>query len=407
MAWVTRWRLKTPTQAGKAQPTHISTQFKAPGPRGMVGPQGPSANTIEVRNETGATIPRGTLVHTVGATGTHQLVAIADPTTTQTVSGMAWEAIEHNATGLIQTLNEFGDLDTDGLTAGAVLYLGSGGAFSEAKPEAGAVIRIGKVGLVHPSQGSVILALPQDAREADEVAYGGGTVAGALDGIRDTTMRAQAIGPPEHVIMWDDFDRPVGSDLGDAPTGQTWEQVSGAWEIIEDSRGARYLAGPGYDNTRIAVVDLGTPNARLTSRAGGADPSTSREGHAFCVVDADNYIYVADVGPGPRVGYVLGGSNTLLLEVNYPDGDNIGVFRVSRQPRPTFRLTSEVLVNTQDDAIIIGYTVEIGGRTETGYAQITDSAAFAYFADKTKHGFKHTRAMRFYDIIAEHSEIGP
>ena len=113
---------------------------------GAQGPQGESYAPgdpiyVTVRNATGSTMVKGTIVYTSGANGTHTQVSPALATSDATsarVLGWLAEDIANNASGLCQIEGYLDGVDTQGLTAGAQLYLSgtTAGGFQVAKPQA-------------------------------------------------------------------------------------------------------------------------------------------------------------------------------------------------------------------------------------------------------------------------------
>jgi hypothetical protein len=124
-----------------------------------------------VYNDTGATIPKKTLVRIDNSLGAFSTIVTADNSTCECVDGITVEDIGAALTGRIQTVGTLNEtwLNTSGLTAGSVLYLGTSGNYTETQPTSGFVVKIGKVGVVATSSGSIILSMPAYNVDFDEL----------------------------------------------------------------------------------------------------------------------------------------------------------------------------------------------------------------------------------------------
>jgi hypothetical protein len=115
----------------------------------------------EVRNTTGATLTKGTIVYISGATGNKptvsKAIATGDSTSAQTF-GMCQANISNNSNGYVVCVGDLGGLDTSGLTEGAQLYLSSttAGTYTTTKQLApNHLVYIGVVTRAHPTQGQI------------------------------------------------------------------------------------------------------------------------------------------------------------------------------------------------------------------------------------------------------------
>jgi hypothetical protein len=96
---------------------------------------------VTVTNKTGATLPKGSIVYTSGANGTHTQVSLALATSDATSArALGWlsESIANNADGLCMVEGYLDGVDTQGVTEGAQLYLSGTvpGGFQQTKPVA-------------------------------------------------------------------------------------------------------------------------------------------------------------------------------------------------------------------------------------------------------------------------------
>jgi hypothetical protein len=139
---------------------------------------GTAANTgtliAQVRNETGATLTKGTIVYPAGAAGNKMLVqkalATSDATSAQTY-GMIQADIPNNQNGFVVITGEVAGLNTLGLIEGGIVYLSPtvAGGYTQTKPSApNHLVYVGIVTRVHANQG-VIQTRIQNGYELDEL----------------------------------------------------------------------------------------------------------------------------------------------------------------------------------------------------------------------------------------------
>ncbi|MFN2344791.1 MAG: hypothetical protein ABR616_03640 [Dermatophilaceae bacterium] len=124
-----------------------------------------------VLNVSGAVIAGGTLVEVDGSSGPNITARAADPSTSSSVDGIALEDIGHTSTGVIQISGAFIGFNTLEGEGGKTIWLADGGSFSAEKPATGAIIRVGKIGVIDSTYGSIILNLPAFPSLAEEVVY--------------------------------------------------------------------------------------------------------------------------------------------------------------------------------------------------------------------------------------------
>lgn len=135
-----------------------------------------SAPNIEqyVKNTTGSNIPIGTPVYISGATGDTPLISVASNDTemeSSKVIGLTKTAIANDGFGYVITEGILTGVNTDGLTAGTVMWLGVDGAivFGTPKPVAPAhLVFLGYVIRIQSSNGSYFIK-PQNGYELDEL----------------------------------------------------------------------------------------------------------------------------------------------------------------------------------------------------------------------------------------------
>lgn len=128
----------------------------------------------EVRNTTGATLTKGTVVYISGATGNKptvsKAIATGDSTSAQTF-GLVQADIANNANGNIVCVGDLTGVDTSALTEGVQLYLSSttAGAYTTTKQYApNHLVYIGIVTRAHPTLGQIEVKI-QNGYELDEL----------------------------------------------------------------------------------------------------------------------------------------------------------------------------------------------------------------------------------------------
>ena len=129
---------------------------------------------IIVRNSTGTTLTKGTVVYLSGATGNRPNAVRAQANTEATSSktiGIVVANINNNADGYVATNGTLHDLDTSAFTAGDAVWLSAAtaGAFTSTVPaEPNHAVFIGYIARAHPTQGRIVLHF-QNGYEFDEL----------------------------------------------------------------------------------------------------------------------------------------------------------------------------------------------------------------------------------------------
>ena len=127
-----------------------------------------------VRNQTGATISKGTVVYISGATGNtctiSKAIATGDPTSAQTL-GVVKDDITNNGFGYVVVFGKVSGLDTTAFSEGQQLYLSGdvAGGVTTTKPYAPLhLVYVGIVTRSHPTQGTWEVRV-QNGYEMDEL----------------------------------------------------------------------------------------------------------------------------------------------------------------------------------------------------------------------------------------------
>jgi predicted heme/steroid binding protein len=157
-------------------PTGTTTQYVAGDGSLIAFPISGQAGTIVrlVRNQTGATLTKGTVVYIDGATGNNPTVAKAiatgDSTSAQTF-GLCQANISNNAEGYVVIMGDLVGLNTSAFTEGQQLYLSSttAGEYTTTKQYAPAhLVYVGVVTRSHVSLGQIEVRI-QNGYEMDEL----------------------------------------------------------------------------------------------------------------------------------------------------------------------------------------------------------------------------------------------
>jgi hypothetical protein len=129
---------------------------------------------VYVRNQSGSTIPAGSIVYISGATGNRPLITLAqannDANSAQTM-GFTKTSIANNGFGYVIVRGELENIDTSALTEGVQLYLSptTAGTWTTTKPSAPQhLVYVGIVVRAHPTLGVILVAV-QNGYELNEL----------------------------------------------------------------------------------------------------------------------------------------------------------------------------------------------------------------------------------------------
>ena len=94
--------------------------------------------THEVRNNSGATIAKGTPVYVTGfSTKTTVAKSLGNTLATFPVIGLTTTAITNGSDGVVIVSGIFSDVNTSSYTAGDILYVGTSGGLTDTQPAGG------------------------------------------------------------------------------------------------------------------------------------------------------------------------------------------------------------------------------------------------------------------------------
>jgi len=157
-------------------PTGDTTQYIAGDGSLVAFPIAGQSGTLvrEVRNITGATLTKGTVVYINGASGNKptvtKAIATGDTTSAQTF-GIVQADITNNSNGYVVAVGDIDGLNTSAFADGAQLYLSAttAGAYTDVKQYApNHLVYIGVITRSHPTQGRIEVRI-QNGYELDEL----------------------------------------------------------------------------------------------------------------------------------------------------------------------------------------------------------------------------------------------
>ena len=118
---------------------------------------------VYCKNSTGTQINKGTVVRIVGAVGDNPLISVASLLTegqSANTLGIATENIPNDTFGLVITEGVLVGVNTSGMTAGQLVYLGANGTFTTTPPVApNHGVRLGEVLREQQQQGSIYVRI--------------------------------------------------------------------------------------------------------------------------------------------------------------------------------------------------------------------------------------------------------
>ncbi len=167
-----------PITIAESQVTNLTTDLSDLGTRISTlettgGTTGSSTYAL-VRNATGSTLTKGTVVYTSGSNGDHvqvsKALATSDATSARTL-GFVSANILNGADGYVLTEGYLTGIDTSGKTSGDIVYLDgtTAGTWTTTKPVAPLhMVYLGVVTRVNPNNGSIYVKV-QNGYELDEI----------------------------------------------------------------------------------------------------------------------------------------------------------------------------------------------------------------------------------------------
>lgn len=168
-----------------------------------------------VRNQTGATLPKKTVVYITGASGNRPLVnkaSAASETTSSKTFGILQQDILHNGTGYCVTEGQLQNVDTSMFIEGQALWLSptTPGDLTTVKPSAPEhMVFCGYVVRAHPTEGIIEVKIQNgfELQELHNVAINGVTDGQALiyDGATSLWKNQTVVIPPSNIYTVEYF----------------------------------------------------------------------------------------------------------------------------------------------------------------------------------------------------------
>lgn len=286
---------------------------------------------VYVRNQSGSTIPAGSIVYISGATGNRPLITLAqannDANSAQTM-GFTKESIANNGFGYVIVRGELENIDTSALTEGVQLYLSptTAGTWTTTKPSAPQhLVYVGIVVRAHPTQGVILVAVQNgyELNELHDVAINGkanndllayesstnlwkNKTYGALGLLTSSSLTGYAI----ESWVTAGFSPLTRALPGSGTVGQILAKQSGA---DYDANWISFIPGDRYLTSSTSSVTIGMGSKSLTVATG---LSYSSQQDVVISYDASNHMHALvtsyDSGTGALVAEVqsFSGSGT-------------------------------------------------------------------------------------------------
>ena len=205
---------------------------------------------LNVKNTSGADIGKGLAVHATGVTGENVNIKLADSSVSGDMPaiGITRDAISNNASGVVILSGKVKGLDTstDGLVAGAAVYVNGAGVLTSTKPTGSDLIQnIGICGKVNATDGEIIVMGSGRSNDLPNITDGYGWF-GNTNGVPTAQTTASF----------------AKTDIDNTFSGtQNFENISvsgtGSFARIESITGSAKIIGDAF-----VVVNAATPTLR-------------------------------------------------------------------------------------------------------------------------------------------------
>jgi len=300
---------------------------------------GSTTNVVAlVRNNTGATLAKGTVVYINGSLGQNSTVAKAiatsDSTSAQTL-GLMTANLANNATGYVTVIGVLTGMDTSAFTDGQQLYLSptTAGAFTATKPYApNHLVYVAVVEHAHPSQGKLFVKV-QNGYEMDELHDVSAQNPANNDGLFYNTTSG----------LWEK--KSIATALGYTPANRAGDTFTGALTVPVNNttsggginfsgQGSAFIRGTSGDGASNTLANL-----QLQSWFGiGFGPSISGQP----IPIGENSVYI-DVRNGDLTARrIITGASDVRAPIFYDSGNTAYYI----DPASTSNLVGLTVANT-------------------------------------------------------------
>ncbi|CAB4126697.1 hypothetical protein UFOVP79_15 [uncultured Caudovirales phage] len=231
-----------------------------------------------VRNTTGSTLAKGTVVYISGATGQNptvsKAIATSDATSAQTL-GMMTADLANNSNGYVTIIGLITEIDTSAYTDGQQLYLSgtTAGAVTGTKPSAPIhLVYVAVVEYAHPVHGKLFVKV-QNGYELNEI----------HDVVISSPTTGQTIVYNSATQLW--YNNTVSLTAG----------VNG---LLPVANGGTGTATPSLVAGTNVTISGTWPNQTINSSGGGSLPSQSGNAGKYLTTDGTNPSWATVSGGG-------------------------------------------------------------------------------------------------------------
>ena len=231
---------------------------------------------LNVKNTSGADIGKGLAVHATGVTGENVNIKLADSSVSGDMPaiGITRDAISNNASGVVILSGKVKGLDTstDGLVAGAAVYVNGAGVLTSTKPTGSDLIQnIGICGKVNATDGEIIVMGSGRSNDLPNITDGYGWF-GNTNGVptAQTTASFAKTDIDNTFSGTQNFDNISVSGTGSFGRINT---VTGSAKIIGDAFVVVNADTPTLRYAGLQVYDSGSSNATASIQWDGLNDS--------------------------------------------------------------------------------------------------------------------------------------
>jgi hypothetical protein len=242
-----------------------------------------------VRNTTGATLTKGTVVYISGATGQNptvsKAIATSDATSAQTLGVMTAD-LANNSNGYVTVIGLVTDIDTSAYTDGQQLYLSgtTAGALTGTKPYAPVhLVYVAIVEHAHPTQGKLFVKV-QNGYELDEI----------HNVSAQTPTNGQTIVYNSATSLWEQSNAPVisGTTIDNTVIGGT-TPAAGTFTTLTATGQTSLGGAAGSEGLRVVTTASGVNWVQVAGSVTTSNPVISVQGS-----DTNPGLYVQTKGTG-------------------------------------------------------------------------------------------------------------